>query len=86
MSIRKIHTEKNNRNLSSVIKSVGPWLVWLSGLCAGPRTKGSLVGFPVRVHAWVAVLVPNKGHMRINCTLISLSLCLSHSLSLLLPL
>ena len=28
-----------------------PWLVWLSGLSAGLRTKGSLVRFPVRAHA-----------------------------------
>ena len=31
-----------------------PWLVWLSGLSAGLQTKGSLVRFPVRTHAWVA--------------------------------
>ena len=30
------------------------WLVWLSGLSASLRTKGSLVQFPVRAHAWVA--------------------------------
>ena len=30
-----------------------PWLVWLSGLSAGLQTKGSLVPFPVRAHAWV---------------------------------
>ena len=33
---------------------VQPWLVWLSGLSARLRTKGSLVRFPVRAHAWVA--------------------------------
>ena len=31
-----------------------PWLVWLSGLSAGLRTKGPLVWFPVRAGAWVA--------------------------------
>ena len=37
------------------LKDVGkPWLVWLSGLSAGQRIKGSLVRFPVRAHAWVA--------------------------------
>ena len=35
-----------------------PWLVWLSGLSAGLRTKGSLVLFPVRTHAWVMGQVP----------------------------
>ena len=31
-----------------------PWPVWLSGLNIGLRIKRSLVGFPVRAHAWVA--------------------------------
>ena len=31
-----------------------PWLVCLCGLSTGLRTKGSLVQFPVRAHAWVA--------------------------------
>ena len=35
-----------------------PWLVWLSALTAGLRTKGSLVRFLLRVHAWVAGQVP----------------------------
>ena len=30
-----------------------PWLVWLSGLSTSLRTKGSLVPFPIRAHAWV---------------------------------
>ena len=37
------------------------WLVWLSGLNAGLRTKGLLVPFPVRAHAWVACQVPVGG-------------------------
>ena len=28
-----------------------PWLVWLSGLSVGLRTKGSLVQFPAGAHA-----------------------------------
>ena len=38
-----------------------PWLVWLSGLSASLRTKGSLVQFPVRAYAWVAGQVPVGG-------------------------
>ena len=38
-----------------------PWLVWLSGLSAGLQTKGSLVQFPVRAHAWVVSQVPAGG-------------------------
>ena len=53
------------------IKTVA-WLVWLSGLSAGLQTKGSLIQFPVRAHAWVAGQVPSWGHVRGNHTLISL--------------
>ena len=45
--------------------------MWLSGLSAGLRTKGSLVWFPVRAHTWVAGQVPSWGHIRGNHTLIS---------------
>ena len=38
-----------------------PWLVWLCGLSAGLRTKGSLIQFPVRAHAWIAGQVPSGG-------------------------
>ena len=38
-----------------------PWLVWLSGLSVGLRTKGSLVRFQVRAHAWVAGWVTSGG-------------------------
>ena len=51
-----------------------PWLVWLSGLSAGLKTKGSLVRFPVRAHAWVSGQVPNRGCVRGNHTLIFLFL------------
>ena len=53
------------------------WLVWLSGLGAGLRTKGLQVLFPVRPHAWVACQVPSRAHTRGNCTLMSLSLSFS---------
>ena len=35
-------------------------------------TKDSLVGFPVRVHAWVVGQVPSRGRVRANQTLIFL--------------
>ena len=53
-----------------------PWLVWLSGVSTGLRTKGSPVGFPVRAHAWVAGQVPSWGRTRGNNTLMFLSLSL----------
>ena len=59
-----------------------PWLVWLSGLSAGLRTKGSPVQFPVRAHAWVAGQVPSRGNMRGNHTLMFLFLSFSLPLSL----
>ena len=56
--------------------------MWLSGLSAGLRIKGSLVRFLVRAHAWVAGQVPGRGCMRDNHTLMFLSLSLSLSSSL----
>ena len=44
---------------------------------AGLRTKGSLVQFPVRAHAWVAGQVPSRERARGNHTLVSLSSALS---------
>ena len=58
-----------------------PWLLWFNGLSAGLRTKGSLVQFPVRAHAWVVGQVPSRGRMRGNHTLIFLSFSLPSSLS-----
>ena len=53
-----------------------PWLVYLSGLSMSLQTKGSLVQFPVRAHAWVVGQVPSWGRMRGNHTLMFLSLSL----------
>ena len=54
-----------------------PWLVWLRGLSAGLRTKGSPVQFPVRAHAWVVGQDLSRGHSRDNHTLMFLSLSFS---------
>ena len=40
----------------------------------GLRTKGSLVQFPVRAHAWVSGQVPSRGRLRGNHSLMFLSL------------
>ena len=49
-------------NLFFKLKTVFvPWLVWLSGLSAGLRTKGSLVQFPVRAHAGLLARSPVVG-------------------------
>ena len=58
-------------------RSILPWLVWLSALSTGLRTKRSLVQFPVRAHAWVIGQVPGRGRMRGNHTLMFLSLSFS---------
>ena len=49
--------------------------MWLSGLSAGLRSKGSPVQFqfPVKAHAWVAGKVPSRGHTRGNHTDVALS-------------
>ena len=54
-----------------------PWLVWLSGLSVGLRTKESSVRFSVRAHASVAGQVPSREHARFNHTLMFLSLSFS---------
>ena len=59
--------------------TLGPWLVWLSGLSTSLRTKGSQVQFPVRAHTWVAGQVPSTGCARGNHTLMFLSLSFSFS-------
>ena len=53
-----------------------PWLAWLGGLSAGLRTKGLLVPFPVRAHAWVAGQVHSRGCTRGNHTDVSFPLFL----------
>ena len=50
--------------LSRFKTSLGPWLVWLSGLSAGLQTERSLVRFLVRAHAWVAGQVSRWGIVR----------------------
>ena len=59
------------KSLYSVLADVAQWIE--------PRlqTKGSLVWFPVRAHAWVVVQVPSGGHMWGNHTLMFLSLSFS---------
>ena len=49
----------------------------LNGLSAGLQTKGSLVQFPIRAHAWVAGWVPGGRHVRDNHTLTFPSLSFS---------
>ena len=70
--IKNGRSTKRHQNLF-----IQPWQVWLSGLRAGLQSKASLVGFPVRALAWVAVQVPSGGHVRGNYTV-----CFSPSLSL----
>ena len=48
------------------MRLIEPWLVWLSGLSAGLRSKGSRVRFPVRAHAWVVGQVPIMGQVGSN--------------------
>ena len=57
----QLSPESSEQDHESKRKKLRPCLVWLSGLSAGLRTKGSLVRVPVRVHAWVASQVPSRG-------------------------
>ena len=58
-------------------KGPEPWLVWLSWLSAGLQSKGSLVRFLVRAHAWDVGWVPSGAHVRGNHTLMLLSFSFS---------
>ena len=66
----------------SLIITILAWLVWLRGLSASLRSKGSLVLFPVRTHAWVVSQAPSGGRTRGNHTLMFLSLSFSLSTTL----
>ena len=68
LSIRFFPSTCKHEFTSNIKKERKPWLVWLSGLSTGLRTKGSLVGFPVRAHAWVVGQVPSRGCTRGNHT------------------
>ena len=61
------------RSQNSKMKIYMTWLVWLSGLSASLRTKGSPVQFLIRAHTWVAGQVSSRGHGRGNHTLMFLS-------------
>ena len=74
-----IHSTKFIDFFKSRFTAVAGVAQWIE---CGLQTKGSLVRFPVRAHAWVAGQVPSGGHMTGNHTLMFLSLFLSpfHSL------
>ena len=66
-SVSRLWEKKSNLTIiNRRYKYILPWLVWLSGLSAGLRTKGSLAQFPVRTHAWVADQVCSGGCTRAN--------------------
>ena len=74
---------RNDEDLTIVSRmETDPWLVWLSGLSASLQTKGLLVQFPVRPHAWVAGQVPSRVCERGNHTLMFLSFSFSFPSSL----
>ena len=64
------------KKISLALAGVAQWIE------CGLRTKGSLVQFPVRAHAWIVGQVPSRGCVRDNHTLIFLSLSFSFPSSL----
>ena len=57
-------------NFSQSVKTLlKPWLVWLSGLSASLRTKGSPFRFSVRAHARVVSQVPSGRQPHIDVSL-----------------
>ena len=72
------HFQYHTFALSSLSLSIVlVWLVWLSRMSAGQRSKGLLVQFPVRAHVWVVGKVPSRGQERGNHTLMFLFLLFS---------
>ena len=63
-----IQVLRQRENFETVVAL--PWLIWLSGLSTVLWTKGSLVRFPVRAHAWVVGQVPGRGCSRGDHTLV----------------
>ena len=59
--------------------------MWLTGLSARLRTKGSRVQFPVRAYAWVTGQVPSREHARGNHMLMFLFLPPLPSLKVITP-
>ena len=76
---KKTRSTLRNQNLCLALAAVA---LWLRGLSASLRTKGSLVWFPVRAHAWVAGQVPRRGWVRGNHIDVSLPFSPSLPLSL----
>ena len=69
------HGVSEQKQMQNCVQNmITAWLVWLSGLSASLRTKGSLVRFLLRARAWTAGQVPGKGPTRDNRTLMFLSL------------
>ena len=62
---RSFVTQRPNPELSPYflqeLRKFQAQLVWLKGLNAGPKTKGSPVQFSVRACVWVASWVPGGG-------------------------
>ena len=63
--------KKKKKKSTAALAGVAQWIK------RGLQTKGSLVRFPVRAHAWVAGQLPIGGHVRGNHTLMFLSLSFS---------
>ena len=67
-------TEWRNKNSKKMRRALAGVAQWIEH---GLQTKGLLVRFPVRAHAWVAGQVPSGGFVRGNHTLMFLYLYFS---------
>ena len=61
-----------NQRIKPALAGIAQWIE------CGLRTKGSLVQFPVRAHAWVVGQIHRRGCMRGNHILMFLSLSFFH--------
>ena len=84
LEVLHFYEESDIKNCSDKNRSMALAGVWLSGLSACLRTKGSPVQFPDRAHAWVSGQIHGWGGVRGNRSMylshIDVSLPLSFSL------
>ena len=67
LELQSVQLKESIKVKERALAGVAQWIE------CGLQTKGSLVQFPVRAHAWVVGQVPSGGHVRGNHTLMFLS-------------
>ena len=72
LELQSVQLKESIKVKERALAGVAQWIE------CGLQTKGSLVQFPVRAHAWVVGQVPSGGHVRGHHTMMFLSLTFYH--------